>query len=62
MLAQPINLKERDRLGDAGIEGGNIKINLKETGCVNQIYVVRYRVKLAGSCEHSNETGLHILV
>jgi len=40
MQAQSINLKERDRLGDAGIDGDNIKVNLKETGCVDQIYVV----------------------
>jgi hypothetical protein len=44
MQAQSINLKERDHLGDASIERGNIKMNLKETGCVDQICVVGYRV------------------
>jgi hypothetical protein len=44
MQAQSINLKERDHLGDAGVDGDNIKMSLKETGCVDQICVVGYRV------------------
>lgn len=44
MQAQSINLQERDHLGDAGIDEDNIKINRKETGCVDQVYVVTYRV------------------
>jgi len=62
MQTQSISLKERNHLGDAGIDGDNSKMNLKETGCVDQICVVGYRVLLAGSCVHSNETGVHILL
>jgi hypothetical protein len=42
--AQSINLKERDHLRDAGIDGDDIKMDLKEIGCVDQICVVGYRV------------------
>jgi len=44
MQAQISSLKERDHFGDAGIDGDNIKMNLTETGCVDQICVVGYRV------------------
>jgi len=44
MQAQSINLKERDPLRDASIDGDNIKMNLKETDCVDQICMVGYRV------------------
>lgn len=44
LQAQIINLKERDHFGDAGIDGDNIKMNHTETGCVDQICVVGYKV------------------
>jgi hypothetical protein len=44
MQDQSDNLKERDHLGDVGLDGDNIKINLNETDCVYQTYVVGYRV------------------